>query len=197
MGNWLPALDGFVDELQRGAKVADFGCGHGWSTVSMAKAFPNSQFIGYDFHPSSIEHAQAHTRERGVTANTRFEFATAKGFPETDFDLVAFSDCLHDMGHLVGAAAQVCQSLKPDGSLMIVEPMAGDRLADNLNPVGRTYYAGSTRVFIATSLLQNVGAARASRRGAPSLGHHRWRVLQCQTRRGDALQHDPRSPTLS
>ena len=98
VSNWLPALDGVVDKLRRGAKVADVGGGHGWSTALMAKAFPNSQFIGYDFHPSSIEHARGHAREHGVTANTRFEVATAKNYPEKDFDLVAFFDCLHDMG---------------------------------------------------------------------------------------------------
>src|ERR1700757_2519131 len=133
VANWLPALDGVVDKLKRGAKVADVGCGHGWSTVLMAKAFPNSQFIGYDFHPNSIENAAAHAREHGVTANTRFEVATAKGYPEKDFDLVAFFDCLHDMGDPTGAAAHVRQSLKSDGSWMIVEPMAGDKLEDNLN----------------------------------------------------------------
>jgi len=136
VSNWLPALDGVAEKLQRGAKVADVGCGHGWSTVIMAKAFPNSLFIGYDFHPNSIEHAAAHAREHGVTANTRFEIATAKGYPEKDFDLVAFFDCLHDMGDPAGAAAHVRQSLKPDGCWMIIEPMASDKLEDNLNPVG-------------------------------------------------------------
>ena len=136
VSNWLSALDGVAEKLQRGAKVADVGCGHGWSTVIMAKAFPNSLFIGYDFHPNSIEHAAAHAREHGVTANTRFEIATAKGYPEKDFDLVAFFDCLHDMGDPAGAAAHVRQSLKPDGCWMIIEPMASDKLEDNLNPVG-------------------------------------------------------------
>jgi len=137
VSNWLRALDGVVDKLRRGAKVADVGGGHGWSTALMAKAFPNSQFIGYDFHPSSIEHARGHAREHGVTANTRFEVATAKNYPEKDFDLVAFFDCLHDMGDPAGAAAHVRQSLKQDGSWMIIEPMAGDKLEDNLNPIGR------------------------------------------------------------
>ena len=135
----------------------------------MAKAFPNSQFIGYDFHPGSIEHAAAHAREHGVTANTGFEVATAKGYPERAFDLVAFFDCLHDMGDPAGAAAHVRQSLKPDGSWMIIEPMAGDRLEDNLNPVGRIYYAGSTMGCVPTSLSQEVGAALGAQAGEARL----------------------------
>jgi SAM-dependent methyltransferase len=166
---WLPALDGVVDKLERGAKIADVGCGHGWSTVLMAKAFPNSHFVGYDFHPSSIEHARAHAAEHGVTANTNFEVAAAKQYPGKDFDLVTFFDCLHDMGDPAGAAAHVRQSLKPDGSWMIVEPMAGDRLEDNLNPVSRIYYGGSTMVCVPTSLSQEVGAALGAQAGEAKL----------------------------
>jgi SAM-dependent methyltransferase len=169
VSNWLPALDGVIEKLQRGARVADVGCGHGWSTVLMAKAFPNSQFIGYDFHPSSIGHAVAHAQEHGVTANTRFQVATAKNYPEKDFDLVTFFDCLHDMGDPAGASAHVRQSLKPDGAWMIVEPMAGDRLEDNLNPVGRIYYAASTVGCVATSLAQEVGAALGAQAGEARL----------------------------
>jgi SAM-dependent methyltransferase len=169
VGNWLPALDGVVDKLQRGANVADVGCGHGWSTVLMAKAFPKSQFIGYDYHPSSIEQAAAHAREHAVTANTRFEVGTAKEYPEKELDLVTFFDCLHDMGDPAGAAAHVRQSLKPDGSWMIVEPMAGDRLEDNLNPVGRLYYGGSTMICVPTSLSQEVGAALGAQAGEAKL----------------------------
>jgi 2-polyprenyl-3-methyl-5-hydroxy-6-metoxy-1,4-benzoquinol methylase len=167
--SWLPALDGVVDKLRRGAKVADVGCGHGWSTVFMAKAFPKSQFIGYDFHPSSIEQAQAHAKEHGLAANVRFEVGTAKDYPGKDFDLVTFFDCLHDMGDPAGASAHVRQSLKPDGTWMIVEPMAGDRLQDNLNPVGRLFYAASTMVCVPTSLAQEVGAALGGQAGETKL----------------------------
>ena len=169
VSNWLPALDGVVDKLQRGAKVVDVGCGHGWSTVLMAQAFPNSQFTGYDFHPSSIEHARAHAAEHGVSGNARFEVATAKEFPGKDLDLVTFFDCLHDMGDPVGAAAHVRQSLKPDGTWMVIEPMAGDRLEDNLNPVGRLYYGASTLICVPTSLEQEVGAALGAQAGEARL----------------------------
>lgn len=167
--NWLPALDGVTDKLRRGALVADVGCGHGWSTVLMAKAFPNSMFVGYDFHPDSIRQAQAHAQEHEVQANTRFEVAKAKEYPGADFDLVTFFDCLHDMGDPAGAAAHVRKSLKPDGTWMIVEPMAGDRLEDNLNPVGRLYYAGSTMVCVPTSLAQEVGSALGAQAGEARL----------------------------
>jgi SAM-dependent methyltransferase len=169
VAQWLPALDGVVEKLQRGAEVADVGCGHGWSTVMMAKAFPQSRFTGYDFHPSSIENARAHAREHAVTSNTHFEVATAKEFPRGNLDLVTFFDCLHDMGDPTGAAAHVRQSLKADGTWMIVEPMAGDRLEDNLNPVGRLYYAGSTMICVPTSLSQEVGAALGAQAGEAKL----------------------------
>ena len=169
VSEWLPALEGVVAKLERGACVADVGCGHGISTMLMAKAFPNSEFIGYDFHPSSIEAAKAHAAEDGVSSNTEFEVATAKDYPGKDFDLVAFFDCLHDMGDPAGAAAHVRQSLKPDGSWMIVEPMAGDRLEDNLNPIGRLYYGASTMVCVPTSLAQEVGAALGAQAGEAKL----------------------------
>ncbi|HTZ36962.1 MAG TPA: class I SAM-dependent methyltransferase [Stellaceae bacterium] len=165
---WLPALDGVVAKLERGAKVADVGCGHGWSTVFMAKAFPNSEFVGYDFHPGSIDEARRHAAEHG-TANARFEVGAAKDYPGRDFDLVTFFDCLHDMGDPAGAAAHVRGTLKPDGTWMIVEPIAGDRLEDNLNPVGRLYYAASTMVCVPTSLAQEVGAALGAQAGEARL----------------------------
>jgi SAM-dependent methyltransferase len=163
--SWLPALDGVVEKLERGATVADVGCGHGYSTVTMAKAFPNSTFIGYDFHPGSVEQARIHATQHGVAANTRFEVGTASEFPEKGLDLVTFFDCLHDMGDPAGVSAHVCQSLKPDGHWMIVEPAAGDHLEDNLNPVGRLYYAASTMICVPTSLDQSVGAALGAQAG--------------------------------
>ncbi len=166
---WLPALDGVAEKLKRGAKVADVGCGHGWSTVLMAKAFPASEFVGYDFHPASIEEARAHAKSHGVSANTRFEVGLAKDYPGKDFDLVTCFDCLHDMGDPTGAAAHIHQSLKPDGTWMIVEPMAGDKLQDNLNPVGRLYYAGSTMICLPTSRSQEVGAALGAQAGEAKL----------------------------
>jgi ubiquinone/menaquinone biosynthesis C-methylase UbiE len=169
VGTWLPALDGVVDKLTRGAKVADVGCGHGWSTVLMAKAFPKSQFIGYDFHPGSIENARAHAESHGVPSNARFEVGLAKDYPGKDFDLVTCFDCLHDMGDPAGAAAHIRQSLKSDGTWMIVEPMAGDTLQQNMNPVGRLYYAASTMICLPTSRSQEVGAALGAQAGEARL----------------------------
>ncbi|PWS35127.1 SAM-dependent methyltransferase [Falsiroseomonas bella] len=168
--SWLPALEEVKAKLENGAEVADVGCGAGWSTVIMAKAFPNSRFTGYDYHPPSIESAREHAREHGVEANTRFEVAQATGTPaDGRFDLVTFFDCLHDMGDPVSAAAHVRRMLKPDGSWMVVEPMAGDRLEDNLNPVGRLYYAGSTMICIPTSKSQEVGMALGAQAGETRL----------------------------
>jgi SAM-dependent methyltransferase len=169
VAQWLPALDGVVAKLERGCDVADVGCGHGWSTVLMAQAFPNSRFIGYDFHDGSIADARQHAEAHGVAKNTRFEVATAKEIPQLAFDLVTCFDCLHDMGDPTGVAAHIRRSIKPDGTWMIVEPMAGDRLEDNLNPVGRLYYAGSTMVCVPTSLSQEVGAALGAQAGEAKL----------------------------
>ncbi|WP_331461665.1 class I SAM-dependent methyltransferase [Vineibacter terrae] len=168
VSQWLPALDGMSARLERGAKVADVGCGHGWSTVLMAKAFPATEFVGYDFHPGSIEDARAHARAHGV-ANARFEVATAQDFPEADFDMVTCFDCLHDMGDPAGAAAHIRRSLKDDGTWLVIEPMAGDRLEHNLNPVGRLYYAASTMICVPTSLSQEVGAALGAQAGEAKL----------------------------
>ena len=169
VASWLPALDGVVAKLERGATVADVGCGHGFSTIFMAKAFPKSTFVGYDFHPASVEQARVHAEQHSATANTKFEVALARDFPGKDLDLVTFFDCLHDMGDPVGAARHVRQTLKPDGSWMIVEPAAGDKLEDNLNPVSRMYYAASTMICVPTSLDQPVGAAFGAQAGFAKL----------------------------
>lgn len=163
--SWLPALDGVVARLEHGASVADVGCGHGFSTIIMARAFPKSTFVGYDFHPGSIAEARTHAAQHGVTANTRFEVALASDFPGKAFDLVTFFDCLHDMGDPVGAARHVREALKPDGRWMVVEPAAADRLEDNLNPVSRLYFAASTMICVPTSLDQPVGAALGAQAG--------------------------------
>ena len=168
VSNWLPALDGVVPKLEAGAKVADVGCGHGVSTILMAEAFPNSTFYGFDFHEPSIERARSLAAESGVT-NISFEVATAKGFPGNDYDLVACFDCLHDMGDPVGAASHIRSVLKDDGSWLIVEPMAGDSLLDNLNPVGRVYYAFSTVICVPASLDQEVGLALGAQAGEEKL----------------------------
>jgi 2-polyprenyl-3-methyl-5-hydroxy-6-metoxy-1,4-benzoquinol methylase len=169
IGSWLPALDGVVEKLERGARVADVGCGHGWSTLLMASAFSNSEFVGYDFHRDSIAEAQRHAREHDGNANVRFEVGAAKDFAGSDFDLVTFFDCLHDMGDPAGAARHVFGALKRDGTWMVVEPRAGDRLEDNLNPVGRLYYAASTMICVPTSLAQEVGTALGAQAGEARL----------------------------
>jgi SAM-dependent methyltransferase len=165
---WIPALDGVEEKLQRGAKVADVGCGHGVSTTIMAQAYPNSQFAGYDFHEPSIIRAREVAEEAGVD-NLSFDVATAKSYPGEDYDLVAFFDCLHDMGDPVGAAAHVRQTLKDDGTMLILEPFAYDEFKDNLNPVGRLYYAFSTAVCTPASLNQEVGLALGAQAGEKRL----------------------------
>ncbi|WP_033957606.1 class I SAM-dependent methyltransferase [Psychroserpens jangbogonensis] len=166
---WLPALDGVVEKLQKGAKVADVGCGHAASTMIMAKAFPNSEFIGFDFHQDSIDHAKMHAQEEGLT-NISFQLATAKDFPGNDYDLVAFFDCLHDMGDPVGACDHVLKALKPDGTCMIVEPFANDTLKENINPVGRAFYSFSTLLCTPSSMSQEVGLALGAQAGEKRLG---------------------------
>ncbi len=166
---WLPALDGVVARLQGGGRVADVGCGHGYSTMMMAAAFPDSEFVGYDFHPASVEQARKHAGAHGAPPNVRFEVARAQDFPGTGYDLVTCFDCLHDMGDPAGAAAHVRQALKPGGAWMVVEPFAHDALEDNLNPVSRLYYAASTMVCVPTSLAQEVGAALGAQAGEKRL----------------------------
>ena len=167
--NWLPALDGVADKLERGARVADVGCGHGISTALMAEAFPNSEFVGIDVHGPSIEAARSHATQHGLTDNLSFAIGRAQDFPGDGFDLVTFFDCLHDMGDPVSAARRVRRALKPDGTWMIVEPFAHDRLEDNINPVGRLYYAASTMTCVPSSLGQEVGAALGAQAGEARL----------------------------
>lgn len=166
VGEWLPALDGVVERLKRGARVADVACGHGASTYIMAQAFPNSTFVGIDFHAPSIEHAKSHLNGRN---NLRFEQARAQDFGGADYDLVTVFDALHDMGDPVGAARHIRETLKDDGTLMLIEPMAGDALEQNLNPVGRVYYAFSTNICVPASLNQEVGAALGAQAGEARL----------------------------
>jgi SAM-dependent methyltransferase len=166
---WLPALDGVAEKLERGAKVADVGCGHGASTVIMAKAFPNSEFYGFDYHAPSLERAAEAAAEEGVEDRIKFEVAAAKDYPGQDYDLVCVFDCLHDMGDPVGASAHVLETLAPDGTWMIVEPMAGDDLASNLNPVGRVFYGASTVICTPASLSQEVGLALGAQAGEARL----------------------------
>ncbi len=156
--SWLPALDGVVAKLEHGGSVADVGCGHGASTILMAQAYPKSQFVGFDFHPASIDRARERAHAAGLAERVRFERSVAKEFPGK-YDLIAFFDCLHDMGDPVGAAVHVRDALKPDGTWMIVEPFAHDDVAENLNPVGRMFYSASTMICSPASRAQEVGLA--------------------------------------
>jgi 2-polyprenyl-3-methyl-5-hydroxy-6-metoxy-1,4-benzoquinol methylase len=165
IAEWLPALDGVVGKLERGALVADVGCGHGASTILMAKAFPSSSFVGADYHEGSIHTARERAREAGVAERVHFQVERAAAYTGGGYDLVTMFDCLHDMGDPVGAARHVHSTLKPDGTWMIVEPNAGDRLEDNLNPVGRAYYGFSTLLCTPASLSQEVGLALGAQAG--------------------------------
>ena len=162
---WLPALDGVVAKLERGARVSDVGCGHGSSTILMAQAYPNSTFIGTDYHDGSIQTARSRAREAGVDDRVQFETTPAAAYAGDGYDLVTMFDCLHDMGDPVGAARHVHGTLKPDGAWMIVEPNAADRVEGNLNPVGRAYYAFSTLLCTPASLSQDVGLALGAQAG--------------------------------
>jgi 2-polyprenyl-3-methyl-5-hydroxy-6-metoxy-1,4-benzoquinol methylase len=169
VSQWIPALTGIEARLQSGASVADVGCGHGASTIIMAQAYPASRFVGYDYHEPSIERARESARAAGVDDRVHFETARAQDFPGQGYDLVAVFDCLHDMGDPVGAARHVRQALKPDGSWLIVEPYANDRLEDNLNPVGRIFYSASTLICTPASRSQEVGACLGAQAGEARL----------------------------
>lgn len=169
VGDWIPALDGIARKLESGALVADVGCGLGVSTRLMAEAFPESTFVGFDYHAGSIEAALADAQDAGLGGRVSFECATAKGYPGRGYDLVTMFDCLHDLGDPVGAAAHVKETLAADGTWMIVEPRAGDRVEENLHPVGRSFYAGSTLICTPTSLSQEVGLALGAQAGEAAI----------------------------
>jgi SAM-dependent methyltransferase len=169
VAEWIPALDGVAEKLKRGGKVADIGCGHGISTVLMAQAYPESTISGFDYHEASIDRAREIAAAEGVDSNTEFEIASAKDYPGEGYDLVAFFDCLHDMGDPVGAMKHVRETIADDGTVMLVEPFAGDKLADNLNPVGRMYYAASTTICTPSSLDQEVGLGLGAQAGEARL----------------------------
>jgi SAM-dependent methyltransferase len=164
VNDWIPALEGVTSKLDRGARVADVGCGHGASTILMAQAYPESQFVGFDYHGPSVGWARRAANRAGV-GNAKFEVATAADFHGAAYDLVAFFDCLHDMGDPIGAARHVREMLKPDGTFMIVEPFANDRLENNLNPIGRLYYAASTMICTPASRAQEVGLCLGAQAG--------------------------------
>jgi len=164
-GSWIPALNGVEEKLKAGARVADVGCGHGASTILMAQAYPAATFVGFDYHQASVEQARRKAEEAGVSDRVTFEVARAKDYTGRDYDLVAFFDSLHDMGDPVGAAGHVLSTLKPDGTWMIVEPFANDRVEDNLNPIGRIYYSASTMLCTPASRSQEVGLGLGAQAG--------------------------------
>ena len=166
--NWIPSLDGVQQKLEAGGKIADIACGHGSSTVLMAQTYPNSRVVGIDFHAPSIEIAREKVSDAGLT-NVEFEIATAQDFPGTDFDFACIFDALHDMGDPVGAAKHIRQTLKPDGTFMLVEPLAGDTLAENLHPLGQIFYAFSTTICVPASLSQEVGLGLGAQAGEKKL----------------------------
>lgn len=169
VSRWIPALQGVKEKLERGAKVADVGCGHGASTVLMALAYPKSRFYGYDYHEPSIARAKQMAKEAGVAKRIVFEQASAKDYPALGYDLVAFFDCLHDMGDPVGAGRHAREALAEDGTWMIVEPFANDELKDNLTPIGRVSYAVSTMICTPASLAQEGGMALGAQAGEARL----------------------------
>jgi 2-polyprenyl-3-methyl-5-hydroxy-6-metoxy-1,4-benzoquinol methylase len=169
VSEWIPALDGVEARLEAGARVADVGCGHGSSTLLMALAYPKSTFVGFDYHDDSVKEARQRAHVAGVDKRVTFEVAQAQDFPGGDYDFVACFDCLHDMGDPVGAAKHVLQSLSKDGTWMVVEPFAHDKLEQNLNPVGRLFYSASTLVCTPASLSQEVGLGLGAQAGEARL----------------------------
>jgi SAM-dependent methyltransferase len=168
VSSWLPALEGVVPKLKEGALVADVGCGLGASVILMAQAFPKSRFRGFDIHPASIELARERAKAAGVADRVTFEVAKATNFPGSNYDLVAHFDSLHDMGDPLGAARRVREVLSPGGTWLIIEPFAGDKLEDNLNPVGRVFYGASTMLCVPNSLASH-GPALGAQAGEKRL----------------------------
>lgn len=169
VSEWLPALNGVVERLRCGARVADVGCGHGASTILMAQAFPKSEFVGIDYHDQSIATATRRAEEGNVARNIRFEIATAKDFSGDNYDLICFMDCLHDLGDPLGALVHSREALKPDGKVMLIEPYAGNAPEENLNPVGRLFYAASAMSCTPNSLSQEVGLGLGAQAGEDCL----------------------------
>src|SRR5215467_9899223 len=167
--SWIPALDGVHDKLASGARAADIGCGLGASTILLAAAYPNSAFTGSDYHAGSIEIARKRAAEAGVSGRVSFKVAAADAFSGTGYDLAATFDCLHDMGDPLAAARHIRQALKPDGTWLIVEPMAADDVAGNLNPVGRVYYGASTLLCVPNALSQSGGYALGAQAGEKAI----------------------------
>jgi SAM-dependent methyltransferase len=169
VSSWIPALTDASSALEAGGRVADVGCGYGHSTALMAMAYPNSTFVGYDYHPASVDAARKLAADAGLAERLHFEVASAKEFPGTGFDLITYFDCLHDMGDPTGALAHAREALTPDGTVMLVEPFANDDVADNLNPLGRLFYSVSTLVCTPASLSQEVGTALGAQAGEARL----------------------------
>jgi SAM-dependent methyltransferase len=163
--SWIPSLGDIEDRLRAGARVADIGAGHGAATILMAQAYPQSTFVGFDYHGPSVDEAQARAQAAGVADRVSFQIAGATGYQEAGFDLICMFDSLHDLGDPVSAVAHARAALKPNGVLMIVEPNAGDRVEDNLNPIGRAFYAGSTLICTPCSLSQPAGLALGAQAG--------------------------------
>jgi 2-polyprenyl-3-methyl-5-hydroxy-6-metoxy-1,4-benzoquinol methylase len=159
VAEWIPALDGVDEKLQRGGSVADLGCGHGASTILLAQSYPSSKITGFDYHEPSIEIARKRAAEAGVADRVHFEVASAQDFPGRDYDLVCIFDALHDMGDPASAATHIRESLAPDGTWLLVEPMAGERVEENVNPVGRIFYAASTFICTPAAQAQDGGFA--------------------------------------
>jgi SAM-dependent methyltransferase len=166
---WIPSLQGVQDKLEAGANVADVGCGHGASTILMAQAFPKSHFYGFDYHQPSIDNARRAAEAAGVGDRVTFDVASAKEYPRNNYPLVAFFDCLHDMGDPAGASCHVHSTLADDGVWMVVEPFAGDKVEDNLNPIGRVFYSASTFLCTPASKSQEVGLALGAQAGEARL----------------------------